>query len=106
MLKTADRTSSIDGRSRSHKIRRGRGKAARKRFPISSRSSKEISSENPPPDDADLSKRTSNIEKGLPAIVPIEQRVSSIIYSDRSDPNIVDWDGPNDPAKALDWPSK
>lgn len=23
-----------------------------------------------------------------------------------TDPNIVDWDGPNDPEKALNWPDK
>jgi multidrug resistance protein len=68
-------------------------------------SSSESSPPNTHPDGADLSRRQSNIEKGLPAIVPIEERVSRV-QSDPLDPNVVDWATPDDPAKALNWPAK
>jgi multidrug resistance protein len=68
-------------------------------------SSSRTSSEQTEPDPADLSRRHSNLEKGVSAIVPIEQRVSAS-QQDTSDPNVVDWDGPNDPTKALNWPAK
>lgn len=69
------------------------------------RSSKESEPEKSHPDGADLSRKQSNIEKGLSAIVPIEERVFNP-QSDPSDPNVVDWDGPDDPEKALNWPAK
>jgi multidrug resistance protein len=68
-------------------------------------SSSESSSSRTHPDGADLSRRQSNIEKGLPTIVPIEERVSRV-QSDPSDPNVVDWATPDDPAMALNWPAK
>ena len=69
-------------------------------------SSRKSASEEPPRDDADLSRKQSNIEKGLPAIVPIEGKVSNTLPSDPSDPDIVDWASPDDPAKALNWTAK
>lgn len=68
-------------------------------------SSTDSASENAPPDGADPSRHQSNIEKGLPAIVPIEGRVSTV-QSDPSGPNVVDWDSSDDAAKALNWPGK
>ena len=61
--------------------------------------------QEPHPNSEDLSRRQSNVEKGLPAIVPIDQRVSTS-HSDPSDPNVVDWESPDDPCKALNWPAK
>jgi multidrug resistance protein len=62
--------------------------------------------EKPPPDDSDLSRPESNLEKGLAAIVPIEEKASTAVDSGISDPDLVDWNSPDDPAKALNWPSK
>jgi multidrug resistance protein len=69
-------------------------------------SSGDSTSENHVHDSADLSRRQSNIEKGLAAIVPLEERVSHTVPADPSDPNVVDWATPDDPAKALNWPAK
>jgi len=52
--------------------------------------------------------RINSVEHGIPIIDPTEdadekQPPPTLI---EADPNIVDWDGPNDPEKALNWTNK
>lgn len=66
----------------------------------SQRSSPQISAIDRDPE------KSSAIEKGVffndsPSDTVIEERPSP-----PQDPNIVDWDGPNDPYKAINWPEK
>lgn len=49
-----------------------------------------------------------DIEHGIPVIDPTEdedEKVPSVIQAN-DDPNIVDWDGPDDPEKAINWPDR
>ncbi|KAL6242254.1 hypothetical protein RBB50_010802 [Rhinocladiella similis] len=50
-----------------------------------------------------------DVERGIPVINTtddIDQEKTPDATAAEHDPNVVDWDGPNDPEKALNWPNK
>ena len=66
-------------------------------------STRESNIEKDQPQESDLSRGLSNIEKGLPAFVPVPEDTSEP-KEPLSDPDIVDWETSDDPKKALNWP--
>ncbi|KAJ9640241.1 uncharacterized protein PV06_10759 [Exophiala oligosperma] len=50
-----------------------------------------------------------DVERGIPIINTtddIDEEKQPDATATERDPNVVDWDGPNDPEKALNWPNK
>ncbi|KIW17886.1 hypothetical protein PV08_05081 [Exophiala spinifera] len=50
-----------------------------------------------------------DVERGIPIIDTtddVDEEKTADVAASEQDPNIVDWDGPNDPEKALNWPNK
>ena len=67
-------------------------------------------SPTPTPSDHDIEKTGSdpNVEKGIPIVNPTEDEDADPPGppEDTADPNVVDWDGPDDPEKAMNWPTR
>lgn len=59
----------------------------------------------------DLNRPDPDVERGIPKIDPtedIDEKLSHVtpVRTVEHDPNVVDWDSPTDPAKALNWTNK